>query len=93
MIATYPLRREIWQELFDRLTDNDVDEFNRAYGSNYTKTEIAYMAPTITRIDDLLLGYYGKEIPFRTHFLKVSWTERFVIVRVEILYRPIVVPN
>ena len=84
MIATYPLRWDIFQELYDRLTDDDVGEFNSAFGGTYTKSEVAYMTATITRLDDVLTGYYGREIPFRTKFLKVTWTARYVLVQVEV---------
>ena len=93
MIAIYPLRRALWQELFDRTTDDDVAEFNRDYDLTYTREELAYVAPTLMRIDDMLTSYYGRAIPFRTRFLNVTWSEETVLVQVEVIYQPITIPN
>jgi hypothetical protein len=93
MIAIYQLRRELWQELYDRLTDGDVEEFNQAFGVPSTKEEVAYMIQTITRIDHVLFGYYGHEIAFRTNFRRVVWGDEYIHIEVEIKYRPFLVWN
>ncbi len=93
MIGTFPLRRDFYQQLFERVTDADVEDFNKEFGFAYSRADLAYVAPTIARIDDLFTGFYGVTIPFGTNFLRVHWRETVIDIEVEIIFKPPMVLN
>lgn len=93
MIVSFDLQRATYYRLLENLTDEDIQGFNAEFGYDYTRQEFAYIAPTISVIDDLLQGYYGRAISFQTGPFKVRWREETIQVEVEIRYRPYCVPN
>jgi hypothetical protein len=93
IVAVYQLRRDLWQELYDQLSEDDVAEFNQAHGFAYTRAEYAYVAPTITLLDQVLSGYYGQEIAFRTYFRRIVWGGEYIHIEVEVTYKPLLVWN
>lgn len=93
MLVTFDLKRELYEHLLDALTEQDIAEFNAEFGYSYSRAEFAYVAPTVSLIDELLGKYYGRSIPFKTGPFKVRWQGPIVQVEVEITYRPYLVPN
>lgn len=93
MIVSFDLTREMYNRLLENLVDEDIEGFNEEFGFAYTRTEFAYVAPTISMIDDLLEKYYGRAISFQTGPFKVRWQDEVVRVEVEISYKPFLIPN